>query len=86
MSVYCALVHPDDIRAALLLAVNHSGDSDSTGAITGNLMGIANALPAFWVQALEGLATMETLAAGFAVAFAPDHQPDAAWLTRYPPA
>src|SRR5260370_17984755 len=37
MSVYCALVHPDDVRAAVLLAVNHSGDSDSTGAITGNL-------------------------------------------------
>jgi ADP-ribosylglycohydrolase len=54
MSVYCALVHPDDVRAAVLLAVNHSGDSDSTGAITGNLLGAwlgEHALPRPWVIA-----------------------------------
>src|SRR6185312_7352084 len=31
----CALVAPD-VRAGLLLAVNHGGDSDSTGSIAGN--------------------------------------------------
>jgi ADP-ribosylglycohydrolase len=39
ISVYCALVYRDDFRSGVLLAVNHSGDSDSTGAITGNILG-----------------------------------------------
>jgi ADP-ribosylglycohydrolase len=68
MSVYCALVHSGDIRSALLLAVNHSGDSDSTGAITGNLLGAWHghrSLPAPWVTALEGREAMETLIADF---------------------
>jgi ADP-ribosylglycohydrolase len=38
IGVYCALV-AEDVRTALLLAVNHSGDSDSTGSICGNLLG-----------------------------------------------
>jgi ADP-ribosylglycohydrolase len=37
IGVYCALVYPEpsDLRRALLLAVNHSGDSDSTGSVCG---------------------------------------------------
>ena len=37
-------------------AVNHSGDSDSTGAIAGNLLGAAlglEAIPAGWREELE---------------------------------
>ncbi|GAA3210986.1 ADP-ribosylglycohydrolase family protein [Actinocorallia longicatena] len=65
MSVYCALAHPGSVRDALLLAVNHSGDSDSTGAITGNLLGTAlgeSALPRAWADAVEGAATTVRLA------------------------
>lgn len=39
ISVYCSLRYPDDFSRAIIAAVNHSGDSDSTGAITGNIMG-----------------------------------------------
>ena len=39
IAVYCALRYPDDIDRALIAAVNHSGDSDSTGAIAGNIVG-----------------------------------------------
>ena len=39
ISIYCALKHRDDFDKALIAAVNHSGDSDSTGAITGNILG-----------------------------------------------
>ncbi len=38
IAVACVLAEPDP-NQALLLAVNHSGDSDSTGAIVGNLLG-----------------------------------------------
>jgi ADP-ribosylglycohydrolase len=59
IAVYCALVHEDDARRALLLAVNHGGDSDSTAAITGNLMGVAHGLtgvPSDWVTDNEATA------------------------------
>jgi ADP-ribosylglycohydrolase len=40
----------------VLVAVNHSGDSDSTGSIAGNLLGLAlgeQAIPARWLSKLE---------------------------------
>jgi ADP-ribosylglycohydrolase len=55
IALYAALV-AGDFRGGVLLAVNHSGDSDSTGAIAGNLLGALGgeaALPAEWVEPLE---------------------------------
>lgn len=59
IAVYCALhaARTGDVRAALLLSVNHSGDSDSTGAVAGNLIGAihgVSALPMDWVSTVEG--------------------------------
>ncbi|WP_329603858.1 ADP-ribosylglycohydrolase family protein [Nocardia seriolae] len=59
IAVYCALhtYRTGDTRAGLLLSVNHSGDSDSTGAVAGNLIGVLHglqALPMDWVAAVEG--------------------------------
>lgn len=56
IAVYCALRHPDDLSAAIIAAVNHSGDSDSTGAITGNIVGALvgyDAIDDKWKQGLE---------------------------------
>lgn len=39
IALFCALRHRDDFAAALRAAVNHKGDSDSTGAICGNILG-----------------------------------------------
>lgn len=55
MSLYCALV-AQDFKHGVKLAVNHDGDSDSTGAIAGNLLGALygeSAIPAKWLQPLE---------------------------------
>jgi len=55
ISIYCALVGRD-FREGVILAVNHDGDSDSTGAITGNLLGARDgvgAIPDGWLEALE---------------------------------
>lgn len=44
IALYCALLCTKktlSVEDALRLAVNHDGDSDSTGAITGNLIGIS---------------------------------------------
>ena len=64
ISVYCALAAPD-LESALLLAVNHGGDSDSTGSITGNLLGAIHgerAIPRRWLDALELREEIERMA------------------------
>ncbi|MBK8809431.1 MAG: ADP-ribosylglycohydrolase family protein [Acidobacteria bacterium] len=50
ISIYCSLVSENDLSGALLLAVNHSGDSDSTGAITGNILGALHGIGAIPVK------------------------------------
>ena len=55
ISIYCALI-ADDFEHGVVLAVNHDGDSDSTGAIAGNVLGAmhgAGSLPAAWLEPLE---------------------------------
>ena len=39
IALYCSLKYSDDIQKALIVSVNHKGDSDSTGAVTGNILG-----------------------------------------------
>ena len=71
ITFYCALVEPD-VRRTLLLAVNHSGDSDSTGSMVGQLLGAAHgiqAIPPEWIAAVEGREIMERLAEDFAARF-----------------
>jgi ADP-ribosylglycohydrolase len=51
-----AVAATDSLRDALLIAVNHSGDSDSTGAIAGNIAGALygeTAIPEEWLEHLE---------------------------------
>ncbi len=55
ISLYCAL-GAEDFEAGVVLAVNHNGDSDSTGAITGHLLGVkfgVEAIPPRWLGSLE---------------------------------
>lgn len=62
MGVFAALTAPDFERG-VLRAVNHGGDSDSTGSIAGNLLGAAlgiEAIPDRWRDGVElGAATLE---------------------------
>jgi len=49
----------------LLLAVNHSGDSDSTGSILGNLIGVSrglSAIPKQWCRDLEMIGVIRSVA------------------------
>jgi ADP-ribosyl-[dinitrogen reductase] hydrolase len=45
IALYSGLVYQNNFKEAICLAVNHSGDSDSTGAICGNIVGIFNEIP-----------------------------------------
>ncbi len=55
IAIYCAL-SARDFSDGVLLAVNHGGDSDSTGSLVGNILGAAwgvNAIPRPWLDQLE---------------------------------
>lgn len=39
IAIYCSLKYSNSFEKAIIAAVNHCGDSDSTGAVTGNIMG-----------------------------------------------
>ena len=65
IAVYCALRHTDSFEDAVVAAVNHSGDSDSTGAICGNIMGLIHgyeAIPDYFKEHLELLTVLEEVA------------------------
>ena len=56
IAIYCTMRHIDDFWQAVAAAVNHDGDSDSTGAVCGNLMGAIvgyEAIPSRLTQNLE---------------------------------
>ena len=56
IALYCALRHQDDFSAGVIAAVNHKGDSDSTGAVTGNILGALlgyDAIEDKWKENLE---------------------------------
>ena len=56
IAIYCTLRFPDDFRGGVLAAVNHDGDSDSTAAITGNILGAKlgeHDIPPEWIAGLE---------------------------------
>jgi len=55
ISLYCSLKFTDDWLGGTLAAVNHSGDSDSTGSITGAILGTMNGLKAIPVSFIERL-------------------------------
>jgi ADP-ribosylglycohydrolase len=86
IAVYCALAAPD-AESALLAAVNHSGDSDSTGAITGNIVGAQRGLPALpreWASGVEGRDLLLQVASDFADAYGDDsaHRQEVETATR----
>ncbi|WP_061299256.1 ADP-ribosylglycohydrolase family protein [Herbidospora cretacea] len=65
IGVYCALAG-GSFRDALILAANHSGDSDSTAAVCGNLLGAEGVrIPAEWAERVEGRDTIDRLAEDF---------------------
>lgn len=56
IAVYCACKYSDDFDKAMIASVNHSGDSDSTGAVTGNILGASlglKGIPAKYRENLE---------------------------------
>lgn len=56
IALYCSVKYIDDFEKAIIASVNHKGDSDSIGAVTGNIIGTAigyDALPDYYLKDLE---------------------------------
>ena len=84
ISLYCSLAAQDDIVRALRLSVNHSGDSDSTGSITGNILGAIHgedALPKEWLKQLELSPVIRRTAEDLFTSFEGTHN----WMLEYLP-
>ena len=55
IAAYCVLRVPD-MPEGIVLAINHDGDSDATGAMAGSLLGVMlgeEGIPAPWLKRLE---------------------------------
>lgn len=92
IGVYCAL-STQRFEEGVVLAVNHSGDSDSTGLLTGHLLGAVqglSAIPERWLAPLELRDVLEQLADDLLVSGRPASLQDErcarhARLSRTPP-
>jgi ADP-ribosylglycohydrolase len=83
ISLYCALSAEGDFVRGIRLAVNHTGDSDSTGSITGNILGAIRgkaAIPACWIEELELKEVIEEMAGDLFVLFDDSER----WRWKYP--
>ncbi|MEQ8197642.1 MAG: ADP-ribosylglycohydrolase family protein [Clostridiaceae bacterium] len=83
ISVFCALKFQDDFEQALITAVNHDGDSDSTGAITGNILGAylgVKKIRPEWIEKVELKDVLIQIADDLLVGY----QEDQEWRERYP--
>ena len=56
IAIYCSLKYKNDFSKGIIAAANHSGDSDSTAAVTGNILGALlgySAIEEKWKKRLE---------------------------------
>lgn len=65
MALFCSLVFKGSYKEGVLAAVNHSGDSDTVGCLTGAILGAIlgeRAIPSRWVVQLEDNLRIKKLA------------------------
>lgn len=64
ITLFVSLVYENDYKNGVLAAVNHSGDSDTTGSMVGQLLGLCNgieAIPQEWIDNLIGISILDTI-------------------------
>ena len=84
IAVFCAVRHENNFDAAMIAAVNHRGDSDSTGAVAGNILGARlglKGIPEKYTEHLELKELILEIADDLHAAGACDADP--AWKQKY---
>ena len=64
IAIFCVTRHIDNFKDCIVSAVNHGGDSDSTGAIAGNIIGVIlgyESIPEQYKKDLQNLEFIEEL-------------------------
>jgi ADP-ribosylglycohydrolase len=89
IGIYCALHYPNDFKAGVVAAVNISGDSDSTGAIAGNILGVMNgekSIPKSWRNGLVEYDIVSQVADDLYQRFEETHEGHVSenWWNKYP--
>lgn len=83
MAIYCALSYPNDFEAAVKLAINQSGNSNSAAAITGQILGVhlgIEAIPSKLIESLEIRKELEQMAQDLYVRYEETEE----WQKKYP--
>ena len=91
IALHCSLRHSTHFSAGMIAAINHKGDSDSTGAITGNILGALlgyEAIEQKWEEHLELSDIILTLADDIFSGHQTEHNQkktdsEAAWARKY---
>ena len=89
IAIYCALKYQNDFSKAIIVSVNHNGDSDSTGAVTGNILGALvgyDAIEEKWKKNLELHDVILEMADDLCHGCQMDeysHYEDPAWVSKY---
>jgi ADP-ribosylglycohydrolase len=88
IAVYCAAKYEDDFESAIVAAANHDGDSDSTAAIAGNIIGAKlgyDKIPDYYKDNIELKDVILELSDDLANAVPVDQNdnPPDEWLDKY---
>lgn len=89
IAIYCSLKYESSFGDAIVAAVNHDGDSDSTGAITGNIIGAAlgyDKIPAYYKDNVQLKNIILELADDLTTGAPTDNNgniSDESWLKKY---
>ena len=90
IAIYCSLKYKDNFEDAIIAAANHDGDSDSTAAITGNIVGARvgyKNIPDYYKNNVELkdviLELSDDLANGVPADEDKNSRPTEEWLNKY---
>lgn len=88
VALCCSMKCERDFKKGVLMAVNYSGDCDSTGAITGNILGLINGknrIPKEWIENLQSHELVREIGEDLHTGVKGDSfNSDEAWWEKYP--
>lgn len=83
IAIYSSLKYKDDFKKALICSVNHDGNSDSTGAICGNILGAylgIDNIPKEWIDVIELKELLENISRDLLTGYEESEE----WFKKYP--